>query len=728
MWGLGRVIACEHPDLWGGLVDLDHMQSADDEAGWLIQDMLTSGVATQVAYRKAQRFVPRLVHHKGLKQPAEPWRCVEPATYMITGGLGALGLQLARWLVASGAKHLVLVGRRAGTAETYAVVRELEEAGVQVVMARADVAQEGQLTSVLREISERLPPLRGIIHAAGVLDDGVLLQQQWGRFTAVFASKVVGAWNVHTLTRDLSLDFMVFFSSAASLLGSPGQGNYAAANAFMDGLAHYRSALNLPSVSINWGPWAEVGAALGERRARYLAHGGMGSIPPPQGVAFLARVLGQSNCPQVALLPVNWRRFLRVFSGDRAATPLFAEFIRETSQSAQRQPGSLAPSDGESGRVARQLQESAPQEREALLRTYLRHQVATILNTDVALIPEDSELMRIGWDSLMVIQFAGMLQRELGVKLRPFEILKHPSINTIASYLSSTMSAVENVEPGSANVAQDANTTLALPGAEVADIPASSRNAWLPFYQPVAHRCLRLFCFPHAGGSAQVYRLWPAALPVGVQVCAVQPPGRWDRLSEQPFTRIADLVSAAVEGLLPYLVEPFAFFGHSMGAIVAFEMARELRRQHLPGPVQLYVSGRRAPKVPYTWSGPPLYELPDAELLEQLASLYQGVPEEVQQEQELLHLMLPALRADVEAYGTYVYVPAPPLACPIAVFGGLEDRTTTAENLEAWRDQTTASVTLAMFPGGHFFIHKASSFFLDTFGKQLQALLEQLPG
>ena len=132
--------------------------------------------------------------------------------------------------------------------------------------------------------------------------------------------------------------------------------------------------------------------------------------------------------------------------------------------------------------------------------------------------------------------------------------------------------------------------------------------------------------------------------------------------------------------------------------------------------------------MPYTWSGPPLYELPDAEFLKQLATLYQGVPEEVQRHQDLLHFMLPALRADVEAYGTYVYSPALPLTCPIAVCGGLEDHTTTAENLAAWREQTTASFTSTMFPGGHFFIHHASSHFLDTFGTQLQALLEQLPG
>jgi acyl transferase domain-containing protein/surfactin synthase thioesterase subunit/acyl carrier protein len=724
VWGLGRVIASEHPQCWGGLIDLDHPHQSGDAAERLLQDILRPGGDSQVVYRQDQRFVPRLVRSKRLMQSPNPFRCVEHGTYLITGGLGALGLTLARWLVTCGAQHLVLLGRREATVEAYAVVRELEAAGVQVVMAQADVSQTEQLRSVLQEIGERLPPLRGIMHAAGVLDDGVLLRQEWERFAKVMAAKVAGAWNLHMLTPGLPLDFMVFFSSATSLLGNPGQGNYAAANAFMDGLAYYRRGLELPGVSINWGPWDEVGAALGERRQRYLQQGGMGRIPPQQGVEFLARILQQDTTPQVAFLPVNWRRFLRA-SAAAAGASLFAELLQEASRSQTCPPRTGAQSAENISGAARQIRDALPHEREVLLRTYLRHQVATILNTRIEHIPEDGELLQLGWDSLMVIQFAGTLQRELQVNIRPLEILKHPSITAIASYLRATMSAGTETGLDTAKAA-GACSTAPTPTHAAPVALSTSQNPWLPFYQPIPQARVRLFCFPHAGGAAQGYLAWQDVLPADVQVCAVQPPGRWNRLQEPPFTRLTDLVTAAVEGLLSYLEEPFAFFGHSMGALVAFELARELRRQQHPGPVHLYVSGRRAPQIPYTWAGPPLYELSDEGLLEQLTVLYQGVPEEVQHQRELLQFMLPALRADVEAYGTYEYVPAPLLDCPLSVFGGLDDLTTTAENLEAWREQTISSFTREMFPGGHFFINDANSHFPTVLGKRLQELVGRL--
>lgn len=726
LWGLGRVIASEHPELWGGMVDVDRPQGSGDEAERLIQEILTPGVDDQVVCREGQRLVPRLVRREGLKTHAKSFRCRKDGTYMITGGLGALGLELARWLVERGAEHLVLVGRRGAPPEAHVSVRKLEKAGVQVLIAQGDVSQKQQLARILREIDERLPPVRGIIHAAGVLDDGVLLQQGWNRFTKVLAPKVAGAWNVHLQTLSLPLDFMVLFSSAASLLGNPGQGNYATANAFMDGLAHYRKTLGLPCVSINWGPWDEMGmaATLGDGRKRYLVQRGMDSIPPLQGLEFLAQVLQQQSMAQVALLPIHWPHLLRAFPAV-AEAPLFSEMVRETRRREKLQHGSAHRLEDNRPYITTRLKDASPRERDVLLRTYLRQQVADMLNMDLEQVPDDGDLMQLGCDSLMVIEFAGTLQRTLQATIRPAEILSHPSISAVAAHISSQMSATENAGLVHAEARSESCISFASTPYEHTAAPVSSKSAWLPFYQPAPQARLRLFCFPYAGGSAQVYRPWQEVLPVDVQVCEVQLPSRWNRLREPPFTRVASLVTAAVKDLRPYLVEPFAFFGHSLGALVAFEIARALRRQRCPGPVHLYVSGRRAPQIPYAWQDPPLYTLPDSEFLERLTVHYQGVPEKVQQDQELMRLMLPILRADVEAYATYTYAPEPPLDCAISVFGGLDDRTTTAENLEAWREQTSSSFTLERFPGDHFFINDANNRFLNVLGKHLQELVDR---
>ena len=186
-------------------------------------------------------------------------------TYLITGGLGGLGLLVAQWMVQQGARHLVLLGRGDATSLTREAISALEEAGARVVVARADVAQEEHVAGALVKIHDSIPPLRGIIHAAGVLDDGLLLNQNQERLAAVMAPKVQGAWNLHKLTLSAPLDFFVLFSSLASVLGSPGQGSYAAANSFLDALAHQRRALGLPSLTINWGPWDAVGMVAQRR-------------------------------------------------------------------------------------------------------------------------------------------------------------------------------------------------------------------------------------------------------------------------------------------------------------------------------------------------------------------------------------------------------------------------------------------------------------------------------
>lgn len=226
-----------------------------------------------------------------------------------------------------------------------------------------------------------------------------------------------------------------------------------------------------------------------------------------------------------------------------------------------------------------------------------------------------------------------------------------------------------------------------------------------------------LFCFPHAGGSAAVFRSWPKAL-TAVDVRAVQLPGRGGRLGDRPFARVRELAVAACDGLAAHLDdEPFALFGHSFGALVAFELARELRRRGGPAPVHLFVSARRGPRLPDP--APPMHGLPDARLLAEVRTRYGGIPEAVLQEPELLALLLPALRADLEALETYHYEPEAPLAVPISAFGAFDDPWATLEELEAWRDETLATFTVTRFPGGHFYYAEAEVPLLKELGAQL---------
>jgi medium-chain acyl-[acyl-carrier-protein] hydrolase len=241
-------------------------------------------------------------------------------------------------------------------------------------------------------------------------------------------------------------------------------------------------------------------------------------------------------------------------------------------------------------------------------------------------------------------------------------------------------------------------------------------SPWLLYVKPRTLSRLRLFCFPYAGSGAMTFRNWQDSLPASVEVFPVQLPGRGKRMGEPAFTQAHLLVQALSQSLRPYFDKPFAFFGHSMGALLSFELARQLRREHHPEPLHLFLSGRRAPQV--TNTDVPTYNVPDAEFIEALRDL-EGTPTEVLEHPELIQLMMPLLRSDFELCETYAYRPEPPLSCPISAYGGLQDTGVTREHLEGWREQTTGSFTLRMLPGGHFFINTEEALLLRTLAQEL---------
>lgn len=250
-------------------------------------------------------------------------------------------------------------------------------------------------------------------------------------------------------------------------------------------------------------------------------------------------------------------------------------------------------------------------------------------------------------------------------------------------------------------------------------VSTTDSTPWLVRQKPAPRASLRLFCFPYAGGAANVFHRWQASLPPGVEVCPVQLPGRGKRIQEAPFTDVASLVEAAAAALLPFFDAPFAFFGHSMGGLITFELARHLRRAGAPRPAHLFVSGRRAPHLPS--ESAPTHDLPEAEFVEAVRQL-EGTPAGVLEHPELRHLVLPLLRADFAVCETYAYRPEPPLDCPIGVFGGLQDRDVPREYLEPWAEMTTGPVTTRLLPGGHFFVNEQQPLLLRVLAQELQKL------
>jgi len=405
LWGLGKVIALEHPEFWGGLLDLAP-DAPTDEAINLLAEIVDAQGEDQIAFREGQRYVARLVQSQ---LPATRSTSLQSdSTYLITGGLGALGFKVAQWMVKQGVRHLVLTGRREASAQVLQAIAQMEQAGVKVLLVQADVGNYQDMVKAFEKIKALMPPLRGIIHAAGILDDGILLQQNWDRFAKVMSAKVNGSWNLHLLTQEMPLDIFVSFSSASSLLGSPGQGNYAAANAFMDALAHYRRGLGLPGLSINWGPWENAGMAttLDSRSQKKLVAQGMESISPEQGMEILRNLL-KSSAAQVGVLPVNWLKFLQQFPEGKL--PLFLEAFKVTSEQ---------PPLKEQTEFLQQLEAATVSDRRNLLTTHICSHVAKVLGlSSPELVDIQQGLLDLGMDSLMAVELRNHLQTSLGCSI-----------------------------------------------------------------------------------------------------------------------------------------------------------------------------------------------------------------------------------------------------------------------------------------------------------------------
>ncbi len=354
--------------------------------------------------------------------PPEQPELQETGCYLITGGLGALGLEIVEQMVADGARHLVLTGRRGVQDEaTQERLDQLEAEGVHIEVVQADVTKSDDVARMI-ETAQQVAPLRGIIHAAGVLDDGIMAQQSLARYEKVFAPKVAGAWHLHQYSQDIPLDFFITFSSITALLGSPGQSNYSAANAFMDTLIQHRRQQDLPGLSIIWGNWAQVGMAA-PLEEQYRARG-LHAISPEQGRLMFSRLY---NLPlgHITILPIHWQTLSKQLGGDEPSS-FYAAFIKPVSVGVAQ--SNLRP----------QLEAASDEERREILLSFMQTEVTRVLGLSEPPNPQ-LEFMDLGMDSLMGVELRNRLQAELGISLTPTVVLNNPSIEALVEYLYNTL-------------------------------------------------------------------------------------------------------------------------------------------------------------------------------------------------------------------------------------------------------------------------------------------------
>jgi myxalamid-type polyketide synthase MxaE and MxaD len=420
LWGLGKVISFELPELKCIRVDLDCKQSIEQTIPDLIKQISTDDREDQIAFRAGRRFVLRLLPFK-TSSHTQSFLLRSDSTYLITGGLGALGIRTAKWLVQKGARHLVLSGRSEPSPLVMNMIEQMRHEGTEVFIAQADVSDQDQLKNVVDKIKNSMPVLRGVVHAAGVLDDGSILNLNEQRMKKVMAPKVDGAWNLHNATLNLPLDFFVLFSSAVSVLGSPGQGNYAAASSYLDAMAHYRRYLGLPAISINWGPWADVGLAAetfeklkeGDSLNQHLIK----VIKIDQGLEILEQLIIEST-PQVMVLPFDLKNLIELYP-TAGAMPFLSEV------------------GGNETHVARLYARPNLRQEYVAPRNEIELKLAELWRHTLHIdrVGVQDSFFELGGDSVLAAQILSLVQKNFGIRINPQDAFKAFTIERLAAML-----------------------------------------------------------------------------------------------------------------------------------------------------------------------------------------------------------------------------------------------------------------------------------------------------
>jgi acyl transferase domain-containing protein/acyl carrier protein len=438
LWGMGKVIALEHASLWGGLIDVD-MDNATVEqtARYILEEIAAGSPEDLVAYREGRRFVARLVQGAAVtasdsshtRDDITP--VVTPGnTYLITGGTGSLGLTMAQWLVERGARHIVLNSRGGGAEPARKIIEQLRQEGASVEVITADISDETQTRQLLEQVRKTMPPLKGIIHTAGTLADRVMDSQDWRTFSTVFKPKVYGAWNLHRLTRDTPLDFFVLFSSAASLVGNQGQANYAAANAFLDALAHYRVFRGLPAAGIGWGPWGSAGMAVsGHAVKAFLRKQGFRELTPAAALPLFHHILQHPGVhTNTGVVDCDWNTYREYISRFRGNDFPFLEKL-------------VKPVTGESRReestILDELQSLSPDQRIEKLTRFTAEIAVSVTGADPggSLDPR-TPLIDQGFDSLMAVEFRNLVGKKLNLALPVTLLFNYPAISDVVTHIN----------------------------------------------------------------------------------------------------------------------------------------------------------------------------------------------------------------------------------------------------------------------------------------------------
>ncbi|MEL7114883.1 MAG: alpha/beta fold hydrolase, partial [Pseudomonadota bacterium] len=687
LWGFGKTLFLEHPTWRGGMIDLDPAANADDLSRQVIAKTLDTAYEATVALRQGRQYRQQITP---APIPAgDPRAYRDDGVFIVTGGMGGLGLAAARRIVEKGGRHLILLSRR-GVPDPDADPRlsALRALGATVEVRALDVRDTVAMRTLFSDIDRRGLPVRGVVHAAGENWFSKILDLDLDRFLATLKTKVSATQTLHDLTKDRDLDCFVVFSSVSALWGSVDLSHYAAANQFADMLCLVRAADGLPSLSIDWGPWAEVGMSAAPAEQEVLEKLGFQLMPPERALAAMDAAESAGR-PLSLIADMDWERF-QVFIDFAPQGSLFEQVAQATTHAPRGAPDRVQA-----------IRDAEPDAALALIEQAVRVELKSVtLIQSADKIDPDQRFNFMGMDSLMALSFAAALETYFQIDVPNTLTYNHPTIRAVTAYL---FEALRCTPP------PDADPAAAAP-------PTPPAVSWLRHLNRAADR--QVICVPFAGSGATAFSNVARALDGRVDITALQLPGREDLASDAPITSISDLVAEAV----PHLAgeaRPLILFGHSMGATIAIELAKALEREESGSVGGVILSGCNPIDGPAT---EPIHALPDAEFLAEVLSTYESA-QDADQRAEALARSIDLMRADLKLFETYAPGPGK-ISAPITAICAMHDPLVSEAEMRGWAHHTTGRFRLNTIGGGHQYLTEDTDAFADALTAALADLGE----
>lgn len=690
LWGMVKVIFNELTHYQCRYFDLSANPMIEELDQIVDEIRVENPQENEVAVRGIDQFVPRLGVPSVANAPSTlPTQFSSTGTYVVTGYRG-LGFVFIEWMIRQGARNFALISRSGDAGkEVLERMEVLESQGCRFERFKADTGNYTELKNTLEEIERTMTSITGVVHAAGVIEARKLVDLNPDEFLQILNPKVKGAWNLHLLTLRKPLDCFILFSSASTLIGLSGQGSYVAANAFLDTLAHSRRHMGLAGMSVNWGVMKDVGMVANKAELeRYARAEGFEPVAM-QDAMEVFNLIYEAQYTQIGIVKLDPESMANYYSALRD-TKYFSGLLRKENTAAQQQNNFA------------ETFTSLPshEERAAALEQLVVRLVAEVAKTPVANVKTGMTFQKLGFDSLMAVQLWNQFELNTGLKLPLSVFWKYPVIQNCIMFMCRLL-----------------EEKLLLQTREAAGnqpVPAS-KPEWFVIPEPNPDAAFRVFCFHDAGGNTSLYQPWKD-ISDDVELVLVELPGRSARSEEKPYTNLASLLNDLLPELLPMLDKPFCFFGHSMGGVLAFEVARALRRSNKAMPSKIFISS--APQLATYRKRDVDHTMDD----DTVAAMFPNLSRENITDETLRKHLIGILRADLLLLSNYQYVKEAPLSVDLVVVHGSDDDRVSRSQAEEWKHETTSSIKIITRQGGHRYIEHDTAFLTGLIGEEIAVI------